>query len=72
MTNHKFNSSNFDDTEDLLNELFQEVKSQESHLSGGIEEELTQGAIAVKRLRETKVTFTNPDARLIPLTERLL
>ena len=68
MTNHKFNSPDFDDTEDLLNELFQEVKSQESHLSGGIEEELTQGAIAVKRLRETKVTFTNPDARLIPLT----
>lgn len=68
MTNQKFNSPNFDDTEDLLNQLFQEVKSQESHLSGGTEEELTQGAIAVKRLRETKVTFTNPDARLIPLT----
>ncbi|MDD1433451.1 hypothetical protein MEO42_20565, partial [Dolichospermum sp. ST_sed6] len=68
MTDQKFNSPDFDDTEDLLNELFQEVKSQESHLSGGIEEELTQGAIAVQRLQQTKVTFTNPDARLIPLT----
>lgn len=68
MTNHKFNSPDFDNTEDLLNELFQEVKSQESHLSGGIEEELTQGASAVQRLKETKVTFTNPDSRLISLT----
>ncbi|MEI6444398.1 MAG: formylglycine-generating enzyme family protein [Nostocales cyanobacterium ELA583] len=58
----------FNDTEDLLNELFQEVKSQESHLSGGSEEELTQGAIAVKKLQQTKVTFANPDSRLIPLT----
>ena len=68
MTNQKFNSPDFDDTKDLLNDLFADVKRQESFLSGGIEEELTQGAIAIQRLQQTKVTFTNPDSRLIPLT----
>ena len=68
MTNQKFNSPDFDDTKDLLNDLFADVKRQESFLSGGIEEELTQGAIAIQRLQQTKVIFTNPDSRLIPLT----
>jgi hypothetical protein len=68
MTNQKFNSPNLDDAEDLLNDLFEEVKSKESELAGGETQELRRGATAVQRLKETTVTFGNPRSKLIPLT----
>lgn len=68
MTNKKFNSPNLDDAEDLLNDLFEEVKSKESELAGGETQELRRGATAVQRLPETTVTFGNPHSKLIPLT----
>ena len=68
MTNSKFNPPDFDQTEDLLNDLLEEVKSKESELAGGIAEELTRGSNAIQRLKETTVKFTDPRSRLIPLT----
>ncbi len=70
MTNHKFNPPNFEKAEDLLNDLFKEVKSKESELAGGEAQELKRGATAIQRLKETTVTFGNPRGRLIPLTAK--
>ncbi|WP_088243195.1 hypothetical protein [Calothrix rhizosoleniae] len=68
MTNNEFNLPNFDNAEDLLNDLFEEVKSKESELAGGDTQDLTRGATAIQRLKETTVTFGDPRSRLIPLT----
>ena len=68
MANQKFNSPNLDDAEDLLNDLFEEVKSKESELAGGEAQKITRGTTAVQRLKETTVTFGDPRSRLIPLT----
>ncbi len=68
MTNQNFYSPDFDQAKELLNDLFEEVKSKESQLSGGTAKELTRGATAIKRLQETQVKFTDPRSRLIPLT----
>ncbi|MDY7003823.1 MAG: hypothetical protein SWX82_07630 [Cyanobacteriota bacterium] len=68
MTNHKLNLPNFDEAEDLLNDLFEAVKSKESELAGGEIQELKRGATAIQRLKETTVKFGNPSSRLIPLT----
>lgn len=70
MTNQKLNLPNFEKAEDLLNDLFEKVKSQENELGGGEAQELKRGATAVKRLKETTVTFGNPDSRLIPITTK--
>ncbi|GGA24478.1 hypothetical protein [Okeania sp. KiyG1] len=70
MTNHKFNLPNFDDAEDLLNDLFEAVRSKESELAGGEIQELKRGATAIQRLKETTVKFGNPRSRLIPLTAK--
>ncbi len=70
MTNHKFNPPNFEKAEDLLNDLFEEVKSKESELAGGEAQELKRGATAIQRLKETTVKFGNPRSKLIPLTEK--
>lgn len=69
MTNHQFNSPDLTLAKKLLDNFFEEVKSKESHLAGGETQALTRGATAVKRLKETTVTFGNPYSRLIPLTE---
>jgi hypothetical protein len=68
MTNHKFNPPNLNDTKDLLNDLFTQVKSKESELAGGVAQELKKGATAIKLLKATTVTFGDPLSRLIPLT----
>ena len=68
MTNDKFNLPNFGKAEDLLNDLFEALKSKESKLAGGEVQELGKGATAVQRLKETTVTFGDPRSRLIPLT----
>ena len=70
MTNHQLNLPNFEKAEDLLNDLFERVKSQESELAGGETQELKRGASAVQRLKETSITFGNPRSRLIPLTAK--
>jgi hypothetical protein len=57
------------DAHDLLEELFQEVSSEEGHLAGGIE--LGIGGSALQSLRETKVTFGNPKNNLVRLNEEL-
>lgn len=51
----------------LLAELFAEVKQWEGSLAGGTE--LTMGAAAVADLLETRVSFGNPRANLIALTQ---
>ncbi|NEO53322.1 MAG: hypothetical protein F6K54_09660 [Okeania sp. SIO3B5] len=68
MKNRKFNRPNFEKAEDLLNDLFKEVKRKEGKLAGGEAQELSIGATAVQRLKETTVSFGNPRSRLIPLT----
>lgn len=68
MTNQKFKPPDLERAGRLLDDLFEAVKSQESELGGGETEDLTRGATAVKRLKETTVTFGNPKGRLIPLT----
>ena len=69
MTNHKFNLPNFEKAKDLLNDLFDKVKSKESELAGGEVQELGRGATAVQILKETTVTFGDPRSRLIPLND---
>jgi hypothetical protein len=68
MTNQKFNPPNFDESQQLLNDLFENVESKESELAGGKTQELGKGATAVQRLKETTVTFGDPRSKLIPLT----
>ncbi|MDY7006244.1 MAG: hypothetical protein SWX82_20545 [Cyanobacteriota bacterium] len=70
MTNQKFNPPppNFDKAEDLLNDLFKEVKRKEGKLAGGEAQNLGRGGTAVQRLKETTVTFSNPRHILIALT----
>lgn len=68
MTNQNFNSPNFEKAQDLLNDLFEEVKSKENKLAGGETQELRRGTSAVQRLKETTVTFGNPLSKLIRLT----
>ena len=68
----KISSQVLKDTQDLLNELFEVVSSEESLLSGGDKHtKLGKGSEALQGLRETKVTFGNPKDKLIPLTENL-
>lgn len=68
MTNQKINPPDFKDAENLLNDLFDCVKSKESELAGGEAQKLREGATAVQRLKDTTVTFGDPRSRLIPLT----
>lgn len=68
MTNQNFNSPDFDQAKNLLNKLFEEVKSKESELAGGNIQELQRGATAIQRLQNTTVTFGDPLSKLIPLT----
>ncbi len=55
------------DAHNVLEELFQEVSSEEGYLAGGVE--LGIGGNALQGLRETKVTFGNPKNNLIRLNE---
>lgn len=65
----KFSSQDLIETQELLTELFNEVKVAESTLSGGVK--LGKGGNALQGLRETKVTFGNPTDNLIRLTPKL-
>ena len=70
MTNSpdKLSPQDLNNAQELLDELFQEVKSEESPLSGG--DKLNTGGNALQGLRETKVTFGNPTNDLIRLTKK--
>lgn len=68
MNTQKMNPPNLDETSRLINDLFEEIKSQESELAGGEAQELQRGETAVQRLKETTVQFSDPRGRLIPLT----
>src|SRR5229473_4589563 len=57
------------DAQDLLSELFTEVKAEEGTLAGGTK--LDIGATALQALRETKATLGNPRNDLIQLTPKL-
>lgn len=59
---------NFQETESLLSDLFEEVKKKENFMSGG--EELPVGAAAIDQLFQTKVRFGSPRDRLLLLTEK--
>ncbi|BAZ13843.1 hypothetical protein NIES4071_56830 [Calothrix sp. NIES-4071] len=59
---------NLQDSDLLLTELFEEVQKWEGTLSS--RGELGRGAAAVQSLMETKVSFGNPNDKLILLTEK--
>jgi hypothetical protein len=67
--NDKISPQNLDDAQALLTQLFVEVSFEESTLAGGTR--LGTGGSALQRLRETKVTFGNPNDNLIRLTRKL-
>ncbi|MBW4465464.1 MAG: hypothetical protein KME07_08485 [Pegethrix bostrychoides GSE-TBD4-15B] len=54
--------------EELLAELLVEVKQQEGALAGGDAEAKTRGVTAIRRLQATKVTFGNPNQKLLRLS----
>lgn len=60
---------NFQETDSLLGDLFEEVKKKEAFLSGG--QELPLGTAAVGQLLQTKVRFGNPKDSLVFLTEEV-
>lgn len=57
-------------SEQLLAELFEDVKKWEGSLAGGTQ--LDVGAAAIDSLFETKVSFGNPRANLVPLTPAIM
>jgi len=66
---HKYSNRDLKDAQSLLSELQEEVFSEESTLSGGVN--LVVGSGAVEALRRTNVSFGNPRNDLIRLTEKL-
>jgi len=62
-------SQDFETAQNLLADLFDEVSSEESVLSGGTK--LGLGGDTIQSLRETKITFGNPSDEVIHLTPSL-
>lgn len=65
----KFSPQDLNDSQDLITEIFREVRSEEGTLAGGTK--LGTGGNALEGLRETKVIFGNPTNDLIRLTQKL-
>jgi hypothetical protein len=56
-------------SEEVLDELFQAVQAEEGKLSGG--KKLGKGGKAIQGLRESKISFGNPNNSLIRLNKKL-
>ncbi|MDM8549421.1 hypothetical protein QUF72_05050 [Desulfobacterales bacterium HSG2] len=65
----KLSDQDLKDARELLDNLFEEVSSEEGTLAGGMK--LGRGGKTLQSLRETKVSFGNPNNNLIHLTEEL-
>lgn len=56
----------------LVAELLEAVRTQEGSLAGGEADQITRGITAIERLKQTKVTFGNPNQKLLPLSQEAL
>jgi hypothetical protein len=65
--NDKLNFPNFQEADQLLSELLEEVKHWEGSLAGGTK--LGTGGEAVTNLKESEITLGNPRKKLIQITE---
>lgn len=62
-------SAEFEHTQTLLKELFKEITDAEGMLSGGVKHGI--GGATLQALRDTKISFGNPNNELIRLSEDL-
>lgn len=69
--NNSLKISDFAESPAFLDELFTAVTDEEGTLAGGEVEELYEGGTAVQGLRETKITFGNPNYHFVRLTPKL-